>query len=149
MVEYPAVNRNVTGSSPVRGARFDYWRTSWLPMFPEEISLWAVSPTGLFLFWGCVFLCIHPFADGNGRVSRLLTVLLLHQADYTVGRYISIERLIEESAETYYEALQLSSQGWHEGKHSLKPLWEYSLSPESPGIWMWSSIRGQRPSSSI
>lgn len=73
------------------------------------------------------FLCIHPFSDGNGRVSRLLTILMLHQADYTVGRYISIERLIEESKETYYEALQLSSKGWHEGKHSLKPWWEYSL----------------------
>lgn len=73
------------------------------------------------------FLCIHPFSDGNGRVSRLLTVLLLHQADYTVGRYISIERLIEESKETYYEALQSSSQDWHEGKHSLKSWWEYSL----------------------
>jgi len=73
------------------------------------------------------FLCIHPFSDGNGRVSRLLTVLTLHQADYTVGRYISIEHLIEESKETYYEALQLSSNGWQEGKHSLKPWWEYSL----------------------
>jgi len=73
------------------------------------------------------FLCTHPFSDGNGRVSRLLTVLLLHQADYTVGRYISIERLIEESKETYYEALQLSSKGWQEGTHSLKPWWEYSL----------------------
>lgn len=73
------------------------------------------------------FLCIHPFSDGNGRVSRLLTVLMLHQADYTVGQYISIERLIEESKETYYEALQLSSKGWQEGRHSLKPWWEYSL----------------------
>ncbi len=73
------------------------------------------------------FLCIHPFSDGNGRVSRLLTVLMLHQADYTVGRYISLERLIEESRETYYEALQLSSKGWHDGEHSLKPWWEYSL----------------------
>ena len=73
------------------------------------------------------FLCIHPFSDGNGRVSRLLTVLMLHQADYTVGRYISIERLIEESKETYYEALQLSSKGWQEGRHSLKSWWEYSL----------------------
>lgn len=73
------------------------------------------------------FLCIHPFSDGNGRVSRLLTVLLLHHANYTVGRYISIERLIEESKETYYGALQLSSKGWQEGKHSLKSWWGYSL----------------------
>jgi Fic family protein len=73
------------------------------------------------------FLCIHPFSDGNGRVSRLLTVLMLHQVDYTVGRYISSERLIEESKETYYEALQLSSKDWQQGRHSLKPWLEYSL----------------------
>lgn len=73
------------------------------------------------------FLCIHPFTDGNGRVSRLLTLLLLHQSGYTVGRYISIERLIEESKETYYEVLYKSSQGWQEGKQTLKPWWEYSL----------------------
>jgi Fic family protein len=73
------------------------------------------------------FLCIHPFMDGNGRVSRLLTVLLLHKSGYEVGRYISLERLIEQSKETYYEALQLSSKGWHEGSHRLKPWWEYFL----------------------
>jgi len=73
------------------------------------------------------FLCIHPFTDGNGRVSRLLTVLLLHQAGYEVGRYISLERLIEQSKETYYETLRLSSQNWHEGRHPLKPWWEYFL----------------------
>ena len=53
--------------------------------------------------------------------------MLLHQTDYTVGRYISLGRLIEESKETFYESLRLSSKGWHEGKHSLKPWWEYSL----------------------
>jgi Fic family protein len=52
---------------------------------------------------------------------------MLHQADYEVGRYISLERLIEQSKETYYEALEMSSEGWHEGRHSLKPWWEYSL----------------------
>lgn len=88
----------------------------------RQASLLILIPAFVF-----DFLCIHPFGDGNGRVSRLLTVLLLHQADYTVGRYISIERLIEESKETYYESLQLSSNDWQEGKHSLKPWWEYSL----------------------
>ena len=73
------------------------------------------------------FLCIHPFLDGNGRVSRLLTVLLLHQAGYDVGRYISLEKLIEESKETYYEVLHRTSVGWHEGKHQLLPWWRYSL----------------------
>ena len=73
------------------------------------------------------FLCIHPFADGNGRVSRLLTVLLLHQAGYDVGRYISLERLIEQSKETYYESLQRASQLWHEGQHDILSWWRYSL----------------------
>jgi Fic family protein len=63
------------------------------------------------------FLCIHPFRDGNGRVSRLLLLLQYYHLGYEVGRYISIERLIEQNKERYYETLELSSQGWHEGKH--------------------------------
>ena len=51
------------------------------------------------------FLCIHPFSDGNGRVAQLLTLLLLYHFDYVVGRYISLERIIEDSRDTYYEAL--------------------------------------------
>ena len=73
------------------------------------------------------FLCIHPFTDGNGRVSRLLTVLLLHQAGYEVGRYISLERLIEESKKTYYEVLNQVSADWHEGRHQILPWWRYSF----------------------
>jgi len=71
------------------------------------------------------FLCIHPFGDGNGRVARLLTLLLLYRAGYEVGRYISLERVIEQSKETYYEALEASSQGWHEGKHDPLPWLTY------------------------
>jgi Fic family protein len=67
------------------------------------------------------FLCIHPFRDGNGRVSRLLTVLALYHHGNEVGRYISLERLIEESKEDYYSVLQSSSTGWHEGTHDLLP----------------------------
>lgn len=68
------------------------------------------------------FLCIHPFRDGNGRVSRLLLLLQSYLLGYEVGRYISIERLIEENKERYYETLELSSQRWHEGKHDP---WHY------------------------
>jgi Fic family protein len=71
------------------------------------------------------FLCIHPFADGNGRVSRLLSLLLLYHFDYQVGRYISLERIIEESRSTYYDALERSSQGWHEHSHDAHPWLEY------------------------
>jgi Fic family protein len=73
------------------------------------------------------FLCIHPFRDGNGRVSRLLTLLALYQHGYDVGRYISLERLIEESRGDYYDVLQRSSQGWHEGRHDLQPWYNYFL----------------------
>lgn len=73
------------------------------------------------------FLCIHPFSDGNGRMSRLLTLLLLYQQGYQVGRFISLERIVEDTKENYYEALQKSSKGWHEGKHNIMPWWEYFL----------------------
>ena len=73
------------------------------------------------------FLCIHPFNDGNGRMSRLLTLLLLYRCGYFVGKYISIERLIADSKETYYEALQDSSAGWHEGQNDYLPFVRYML----------------------
>lgn len=74
------------------------------------------------------FLCIHPFRDGNGRVSRLLWLLQSYQLGYEVGRYISFERLIEENKDRYYETLEHSSQGWHEGKHDPWPYINYVLS---------------------
>ena len=73
------------------------------------------------------FLCIHPFHDGNGRMSRLLTLLLLYKSGYIVGKYISIEKLIEKSKETYYETLQASSYGWHENENDYAPFVEYYL----------------------
>ncbi len=73
------------------------------------------------------FLCIHPFNDGNGRMSRLLTLLLLYRFGYFVGKYISIERLIADSKETYYEVLQESSAGWHEGTNDYLPFVRYML----------------------
>ena len=73
------------------------------------------------------FLCIHPFNDGNGRMSRLLTLLLLYQSDYIVGKYISIEKIIEESKEMYYEVLQDSSLNWHENENDYKPFVNYML----------------------
>ncbi len=73
------------------------------------------------------FLCIHPFNDGNGRMSRLLTLLLLYQAGFIVGKYISIEKIIEDSKETYYEALQDSSVNWHENENDYKPFVNYML----------------------
>lgn len=73
------------------------------------------------------FLCIHPFRDGNGRVSRLLLLLVCYQLGFEVGRYISLERLIEENKERYYETLEESSQNWHDGKHDPWPFVNYLL----------------------
>jgi Fic family protein len=73
------------------------------------------------------FLCIHPFRDGNGRISRLLTLLALYQHGYEVGRYVSLERLIEESRGEYYDVLHRSSEGWHEGRHDLLPWLSFFL----------------------
>lgn len=80
--------------------------------------------TGAFVF---DFLCIHPFRDGNGRVSRLLTTLLLQQQGFIVNRYVSLERLVEESKRRYYEVLEQCSVGWHEGKNDVVPWWNYLL----------------------
>ena len=77
------------------------------------------------------FLCIHPFRDGNGRVSRLLNLLALCHHGYDVGRYVSLERLIEESREDYredyYECLHRSSDRWHQCRHELTPWFNFIL----------------------
>ena len=74
------------------------------------------------------FLCVHPFRDGNGRVSRLLTTLLLQNAGFVVARYVSMERLVEETKEDYYRVLKECSVGWQEQKNDLVPWWNYFLS---------------------
>lgn len=74
------------------------------------------------------FLCIHPFRDGNGRVARLLTTLLLQSHGFQVARYISLERLIEASRDEYYRVLGECSRGWAESKNEILPWWNYFLS---------------------
>lgn len=90
-------------------------------MWNEEIGEKRISPFILLAAFNLDFLCIHPFRDGNGRVSRLLLLLTCYHAGLEVGRYISLERLIEEHKGRYYETLEQSSQGWHEGTHDPWP----------------------------
>lgn len=73
------------------------------------------------------FLCIHPFNDGNGRMSRLITTLLLYQSGYVVGRYVSLEKIISDNKDLYYDALQLSQSGWHTGNDDPSPFIKYLL----------------------
>lgn len=110
------------GSSRVRFRTVSREKT---PVFMAElIGLWNqcllerwVHPLVAMAAFNLDFLCVHPFRDGNGRVSRLLLLLQLYQLGYDAGRYISIERIIEQSKDRYYETLEQSSAGWHEGKH--------------------------------
>lgn len=102
-------------------------------------KLWEsheVEPLLLIPAYVLDFLCIHPFRDGNGRMARLLALLLLYQAGFEVGRFISLEMIVEETKESYYETLHASSQKWHEGKHSLGPWWGYFL-----GVMLLDSYR--------
>jgi len=91
----------------------------------EEERVPPLLITATFIF---DFLCIHPFRDGNGRVSRLLTTLLLQTHGFHVSRYVSLERLVEESKDEYYSVLAECSQGWHEGRNEIVPWWNYLLS---------------------
>ena len=73
------------------------------------------------------FLCIHPFIDGNGRMSRLLTTLLLYRCGYEIGKYISLEAKIAQTKESYYDALEASQTDWHEGKDDPTAFIKYLL----------------------
>ena len=93
--------------------------------YEMSIHQWSVEPLIIIPATILDFLCIHPFRDGNARTARLLTLLLLYHFDYQVGRYISLERIFEESKESYYETLEKSSQEWHQGQHNLLPWMTY------------------------
>jgi Fic family protein len=100
----------------------------------EMIELWQrgvrekwVHPFVLAAALNLDFLCIHPFRDGNGRASRLLFLLACYHCGLEVGRYISLERLIEQNKERYYEVLEQSSERWHEGKHDPWPTINFLL----------------------
>ena len=95
--------------------------------FNEAVEVGTYDPLLLMPVFILDFLCIHPFNDGNGRMSRLLTLLLLYRAGFIVGKYISIEMLIEKSKESYYEALQESSQSWHQNENDYLPFVKYML----------------------
>jgi len=96
-------------------------------VFNEQVRGEQTQPLILVGAFILDFLCVHPFHDGNGRMARLLSLLLLYKFGYEVGRFISLEKIIEESKETYYETLHQSSVAWHEGKHDFFCWLEYFL----------------------
>ncbi|CBE68240.1 MAG: Fic family protein [Candidatus Methylomirabilis oxygeniifera] len=99
-----------------------------MELYGDAVDERRIPPLVLLVAFNLDFLCIHPFRDGNGRVSRLLLLLQCYHLGFEVGRYISLERLIEQNKERYYETLAQSSQGWHEDKHDPWPYINYILS---------------------
>ena len=95
--------------------------------FNKALSSEEIDPLLLIPMFILDFLCVHPFRDGNGRMSRLLTLLCLYRSGYIVGKYISIEQLIEKTKEAYYECLQDSSLRWHEEENDYVPFVQYML----------------------
>jgi Fic family protein len=95
--------------------------------FGDALHAGSVDALVLMPAFTLDFLCIHPFRDGNGRISRLLDLMLLYQAGYQVGRFVSLEKIVEDSKESYYDALEESSYDWHDGEHDLCPWLDYWL----------------------
>lgn len=96
--------------------------------YREAIEEESVPPLIIIATFVFDLLCVHPFRDGNGRVSRLASTLLLEAHGFKVARYISLERLIEQSKEDYYHVLAECSYGWHEGQNIIVPWLNYFLS---------------------
>ena len=95
--------------------------------YDKAINTYGIDPLIAIPVFILDFLCIHPFNDGNGRMSRLLTTLLLYKSGFVIGRYISLEKKIEITKDEYYVALQESSQNWHEEKNDDTAFIKYIL----------------------
>jgi Fic family protein len=117
--------KQVVRFQPVSALKTPEYIAKLCSLYAQALDSGKSDPLFLIASFILDFECIHPFMDGNGRIGRLLTLLLLYQSGYGVGRYISMERIIEESKETYYDALYKSSQGWHKSEHDLRPWWNY------------------------
>lgn len=134
---YKSTNNAITetnneGKKFIRFQPIEVWETptaveKLCKSYNDIIAEGKANPLLLIPMFILDFLCIHPFSDGNGRMSRLLTLLLLYRAEYIVGKYISIEKIIEKSKETYYETLQASSNNWHENENNYEPFVKYIL----------------------
>jgi len=130
--ESDIIEKYPNGSSRVRFRTVSPHRTS--AFITELIDFWNrclrerwVHPLVAMAAFNLDFLCIHPFRDGNGRVSRLLLLLQCYHLGYEAGKYVSIERIIEESKDRYYETLEQSSAGWHKEEHDPWPYINYVL----------------------
>ena len=125
--EKDAGENKITGFCPVPASETSAAIESLCAAFEEAADDPEIDPLLLIPMFVLDFLCIHPFNDGNGRMSRLLTLLLLYRAGYTVGKYISIEKMIESGRDAYYETLRECFLNRHEGENTDGPFVKYML----------------------
>lgn len=136
--KFKSVNNSIIeqdehGNKKVRFQPVDTWQTAdaidaICNEYNLQLGIGELDPLLTIPIFILDFLCVHPFQDGNGRMSRLLTLLLLYRAGYTVGKYISMEKVICDTKQDYYNALQLSSTDWHNATNDYKPFVKYILS---------------------
>ncbi len=129
----PIVDKHPDGSErvrfePVAPFKVDETMNHLVKRLILELSRGEYDPLILIPLFILDFTCIHPFTDGNGRTSRLLTTLLLYHQGYDVAKYISVEKIVEKTKESYYETLERSSLSWHEADHDAIPFVSYTLS---------------------
>ncbi|MFR9211497.1 MAG: Fic family protein [Intestinibacter bartlettii] len=127
IVEVNSLGQKKVRFQPVSAFETEIYIDRMVEAYNEAVSL-EIPPLLLIPTVIHDFLCIHPFADGNGRMSRLLTLLLLYKNGFFVGKYISLEMIIEETKDIYYEELQASSEDWHDGTSDELPFIRYMLS---------------------
>lgn len=112
---------------PTSAARTPAAMTELMDAWSQALKEKWAPPLIVMVAFNLDLLCIHPFRDGNGRVSRLILLSQCYHLGLEVGRYISLERLIEQNKERYYETLESCSRGWHEGKHDPWPFINHIL----------------------
>lgn len=127
IIEVNARGEKKVRFQPVTALETEKYIDEMLRAYDEAVAV-NVPPLLLIPTFVHDFLCIHPFSDGNGRMSRLLTLLLLYKNDFFVGKYISLEMIIEDTKDIYYEELQASSKDWHDGTNDELPFIKYMLS---------------------
>lgn len=112
---------------PVKASETPEAMAQWVLAYREARQDARIDTVALIACATVDFLCIHPFMDGNGRVSRLVTTVLLQQSGYDIGRYVSIEGMIDNHKAGYYDALEAASVGWHDNKSDYTPFIVYLL----------------------
>lgn len=127
IIERSADGRERVRFRPVSAGQTPEYMREVIALWKDHLRQQEIHPLITLAAFNLDFLCVHPFRDGNGRVSRLLLLLQCYHLGYEAGRYISLERLIEQYKDRYYETLEQSSQGWHEGRHDPWPYVNYLL----------------------